>query len=772
MPAMEHPDFNEEQKNLKYTKKYVEQALQKTIQEKVIIDEKVDYGFKHVNADGSQDYIDLLVNTQLQGYQAMRLKNLTKAVQKPYFARLDFKENESELLEKLYIGKVSLSREEDQKILIVDWRAPISNLYYEGRLGDASYTCPDGEVQGTMRLKRQFTIDEGNLKEIFDIDITTNDELLQSCLGASADNRLKDIVSTIQEEQNRIVRADMWKPLIVQGAAGSGKTTIALHRIAYLVYTFEKTFEPESFMIIAPNKLFLNYISEVLPELGVDRVKQTTFKEFAMDILRKKFKIQDENEKLIRFSQSRKTEAQRKEDERLKACSRLKCSMEFKEMIDRYIQRVEKDYIPKKDFCIGKTVVMTYEEINRLFLDEYTRWPFSQRIDEIRKNLTYAMQKKKQQMKVHIQQKGYEFLQKIKGSSKIHEEKQALIQRLFQRQEEALEELEKKSKKAVKEYVKLIDKPDPTKYYKDYIQTIEACFVNEESRPLLPYLKEYSEKLFAKGFIELEDLAPMIYLKYRIYGMDEKIPVKHIIIDEAQDFSAFQIYCLHKIIKDSSFTILGDLCQGIHAYRGVHSWEDIRENVFVEKDCEILMLEKSYRTTVEIMEAANLVMDYLQNENIPKAEPVIRHGERVEIIEKGDYQGIVEEIRRIMKTEMREDFNSAAIICKTLEECKQIYHAVHKDISDIHVITGKEDEYKSGMVIVPSYLSKGLEFDIVILSNANSIHYKNDELDIKLLYVSMTRPLHKLFMLYEGQLSPLLSEVKAVAQVRPLPVKC
>lgn len=765
MPAMDHPDYHQERKNLQYTKQYVERELQKTIVEKERIDQKVDYGFKHVNSEGSQDYIDLLVNTQLQGYQAIRLKNLTKAVQKPYFARIDFQEETSDHVERLYIGKVSLARDEDQKILIVDWRAPISNLYYEGRLGDASYTCPDGSIDGKLSLKRQFTIDEGKLLNIFDIDITTSDELLQSCLGANADNRLKDIVSTIQEEQNRIVRADMWKPLIVQGAAGSGKTTIALHRIAYLVYTFDKTFDPESFMIIAPNKLFLNYISEVLPELGVDRVKQTTFKDFAMDLLRKRFKIQDENEKIVRFSDSSRTAKEIEEDERLKACSRLKCSMDFKEIIDRYIAKVEKSYIPRQDFKIGKTIVYTYEEINALFVGEYQRWPFAQRIEEIKKHLVTGLEKKKQALKAEIQQKGYEFLQKLKNSGKPADEKQSLIQRLYQRQEEALSDLEQKAKKAVKEYVKLIEKPDPAEYYRDCIKTIvEDASPNLEYYPILPFLRETSEKLFSKGFIELEDLAPMIYLKYRIYGMDEKIPVKHIIIDEAQDFSAFQIYVLRKIIKDSSFTILGDLCQGIHSYRGVHSWEDISENVFEEKDCEILRLEKSYRTTVEIMGAANQVIDHLHQENIPKGHPVIRHGDPVKIIEQKNIQEIVKTIKHIINTQMGEQFKSCAIICKTLEECKEIYNAVSRDIQGIHMITGKEDEYKSGLVIVPSYLSKGLEFDIVILSNANSTHYQKDELDIKLLYVSMTRPLHKLFILYEGELSPLLAEVKTEAQ--------
>jgi len=324
---------------------------------------------------------------------------------------------------------------------------------------------------------------------------------------------------------------------------------------------------------------------------------------------------------------------------------------------------------------------------------------------------------KKQLLYDDIQQKGYEFLQKIKKSSKSPEEKQALIQRLFQRQEEAIQQLKDNAKKAVKDYVRLIDKPDPTEYYKDCIKTIvEDASPDDDYYSLLPYLKEYSENLFSKKIFELEDLAPMIYLKFKIYGMDEKIPVRHIIIDEAQDFSAFQIYVLRKIIKDSSFTILGDLCQGIHSYRGVHSWKDIQENVFEEKACEILMLEKSYRTTVEIMEAANPMLDHLKQVNIPKGHPVIRHGDPVQIIKQQNSSEITRHIIQILKTQMGDRFKSAAVICKNLDECQKVYNAIHGEVSGVQIITGKEEEYKSGIVILPSYLSKGLEFDIVIIA--------------------------------------------------------
>jgi DNA helicase-2/ATP-dependent DNA helicase PcrA len=234
MPAKNHPDYTEELGRLNYTLDYVEESFDKSLKDKELIDEKVASSRFHLSDDSSQEYIDLMVNTVFQDRMLVKVKGLEAAKVKPYFARIDFKENIKDDKEKIYIGKMSLMKE-NHEMIIVDWRAPIANLYYESRLGDAAYQCPDGNINGRLSLKRQFSIDSRNLNEIFDIDITTNDEFLQTYLGASADNRLKEIVSTIQVEQNRVIRAPMWKPLIVQGAAGSGKTTIALHRIAYLI---------------------------------------------------------------------------------------------------------------------------------------------------------------------------------------------------------------------------------------------------------------------------------------------------------------------------------------------------------------------------------------------------------------------------------------------------------------------------------------------------------------------------------------------------------
>lgn len=761
MPAANHPAYNEELERCNYTLGYVEKSLEATVGKKNRIDQDLDRVKRHFNAENSQNYIDMIINTQMQGNLELKLRNLITARGKPYFARIDFKERESARAEKLYIGKMSLMREEDQEMIIVDWRAPIANLYYEGRLGDSEYDSPGGKIQGDLKLKRQFSIDEGKLQEIFDIDITTNDEFLQTYLGASADNRLKEIVSTIQVEQNQIVRADMWKPLIVQGAAGSGKTTIALHRIAYLIYTFEKSFEPENFMIIAPNRLFLNYISEVLPELGVERVKQTTFEDFAMELIGKKFKLRDANEKLTAFVNNNALPEEVQRNTLVRKTAELKASMLFKEILDGYIAAIEENFIPKEDFGIGRRVIFTYKEINDLFINQYRRWPIVQRVNEIKKHLTNRLKLQRNSIINQIHDETDRKIARLKLTVEDPEERQKLVVEAIDKKNAVLDKLDSFCKNAVKEYVNKISKFSPYEYYKDLLADEELWKRLLEGRvepEVLDFARKYSHEVLQSGSLELEDLAPIIYLKYGIYGMDEKIPVKHIVVDEAQDFSAFQFYVIHKIVKDSSFTILGDLCQGIHSYRGVKDWEDIRVHVFDDRKCQYLTLEQSYRTTVEIMDAANKVIGRIKDRNFIKAKPVIRHGEEVRVIQRDGIKDIAMEIGSKI-TELKDGgYKTIAVICKTLEECKTM-HTYLKRYGDIHVITGKEEVYKSGVVIVPSYLSKGLEFDAVLIANASREQYTEDELDVKLLYVSMTRPLHKLYIYYHGELSPLLEEV-------------
>lgn len=540
MSAINHPAYREELERCNYTLEYVEKSLNTAVAKKERIDTDVERLKKHFNSESSQDYIDLLINTTLQSSLALKVRNLVTARSKPYFARIDFMEKGSGIMEKLYIGKMSLMREEDQEIIIVDWRAPIANLYYEGRLGNASYLCPEGAIDGELRLKRQFSINGGALQEIFDIDITTNDDFLQSYLGANADSRLKEIVSTIQVEQNKIIRADMWTPLIVQGAAGSGKTTIALHRIAYLIYTYEKTFNPENFMIIAPTRFFLNYISEVLPELGVEKVRQTTFEEFAMELIGKKFKIKDSNEKLTAFVNHNTSEEQIKCNRLLRKSSELKASTLFKEIIDAYVSSIEQKFIPREDFKIGPRVLFKYEEINNLFLKEYKMWPIARRTNEIKKHLTNRLVLQKDAIINQLHDDCDNKIKVLKAAMEDSEERQKLIIQAIDSKNQTIDKIESYSKKAVAEYIKRISKFSPYEYYKDFItdrNLFDGIVGSRVDKEVKDFTRSYTAEVLKSGFIETEDIAPIIYLKYCIYGMDEKIPVRHIVIDEAQDFS-------------------------------------------------------------------------------------------------------------------------------------------------------------------------------------------------------------------------------------------
>jgi DNA helicase-2/ATP-dependent DNA helicase PcrA len=312
---------------------------------------------------------DSYVRAHLVYLGEKKLKDIKMIKPKPYFARVDFKVNGEEK-EKIYIGKLSLLDSKTQRPIIIDWRAPISNLYYDGRIGNSEYESPEGTIKGTISLKRQYFIENQQLEKFTDIDLKTNDELLQVALEEKADDRLKNIVATIQSEQNNIIRASMNKPLIVQGVAGSGKTTIALHRIAYLIYNYEKQFDPESFMIIAPNKFFLNYISNVLPDLGVENVRQYTFEDLAYEIIGKKLKISDSNEKLVMIVNKDFDEINQGDTANMLREAHFKSIIGFQYYLDRYLFELEPEYI-KEDFIISNVRIMSRERLLNLFRKTY-----------------------------------------------------------------------------------------------------------------------------------------------------------------------------------------------------------------------------------------------------------------------------------------------------------------------------------------------------------------------------------------------------------------
>ncbi|WP_373897333.1 RNA polymerase recycling motor HelD [Haloimpatiens sp. FM7315] len=748
MPAFKHPDYKNECKKLKLTLSYLKDFNELISTRKKQIDEAVEYSKSHYNSDNAEQFNELVINESMQISMKTKSKELKRSLLKPYFARVDFTEDNSMKLGKYYIGKMSVINEETGEFIIVDWRSPVANLYYEGRLGNASYICPDGNIKGEISLKRQYTIENALLKEIFDIDITTNDDFLQAALGSNKDNRLKDIVSTIQSEQNKVIRANMWKPLIVQGAAGGGKTTIALHRIAYLMYNYEKTLKPENFMIIAPNKFFLSYISEVLPELGVENVSQTTFEEFAFSVLNKKnykkLKLKPPHEKLSNIIENYSNK-KAEENQMIISASTFKSSLEFKDLLKKYLKYIAYHYIPKEDFKIHDFVLFTYKEILKLFLKDYSYLPFTKRINEIKKSMINKIEYKKDKILDHIENEYEVKLNKVRRSMNDCEERREKIIKIIDERDDLLLKVKKKLKTIVKEYTSKIPERSVFEYYENFLINLPKLKEEDTNQNLINYIKDTSLDDLKNKTLEMEDLSPLMYLSVCIYGLDEKINLRHIVIDEAQDFSLFQLYVLKKIVKNSSFTILGDLCQGIYEYRGIKDWNDVSELIFNGEPSTKLCLEQSYRTTIEIMDSASSVIESLKDSRLPKAKPVIRHGDKVKVFEKDSLKDIASALDERIEIMKKSKYKSMAIICKTLKECSDLKKLL-KNKKDVSLITGKEKDYPGGIVLIPCYLAKGLEFDVVIIANASKDSYTEETLDVKLLYVAMTRPLHELYI--------------------------
>lgn len=745
-----HDDETKELQKLNKTQRFIDNEIKES-------EERLERGFEDYDFD---DYADDFMKAALKEKFNQRIKNLKMVRQKPYFARVDFVEDGEEKRDAFYLGKVMVTDHDTLEQIVIDWRAPIADLYYEGRLGEATYHCPAGEIKGEIKLKRQYFFDDKGLADVMDIDITTNDEMLQPFLSANSDTRLKNIISTIQAEQNRIIRSDMWQPLVVQGVAGSGKTTIALHRIAYLIYNYDKNFFPEEFLIIAPNKFFLNYISNVLPDLGVDRVGQSTYEEIAFEVIGSKFEIEEPNEKLARIINNNKSEKEEKACKIIEEASIFKSSIRYKNVIDDYIYEIEKRMLPDDDFRIGKYIFMTKQEIAHLYYREYANLPICRRIEEISKHLKNSVAMRNGAIIKDIEEDRDYKVAKIKQEEENEQIRLAMIREVYDEADQMKKVVTKDVKKYVQKYFSNQKVLEPIKYYREFIDYYLEEFASQRiPKEQIEYIKSSFDKSQRAGKIEMEDIAPLMYLKYMIHGVKTKFDLKHIVIDEAQDFSEFQFYIFKKIVKSNSLTILGDLSQGIYYYRGTQNWQKTMSTVFgIDNEPQYLTLKKTYRTTEEIMNVANKVISHITDKlNCSLGEPVMKNGEPVTIKEFKSENEMYEKIKERINELKSRNLKNIALIGKTVEDCKEIANALSDfTANEVHIISDKDSEYNGGISIVPSYLSKGLEFDAVIVTNADVHNYTDSEVDTKLLYVCATRAMNTLDIYHVEPLTSLL----------------
>jgi DNA helicase II / ATP-dependent DNA helicase PcrA len=756
-------EFEYEKMKLRSTKKWLYEEINiikdndKQLQEKIASLKK--------RAKGKYDE-ELETSQRLYEITHKHLGNYIEAVPQPYFARIDFREYRKEK-ESYYIGKFGLGDSFTGDEIVIDWRAPIADLYYSGTQGEAYYRAPVGVINGDLSLKRKFLIKNDELSDVFDEginEIILNnageegsaliDEFLRINLEESVSSKLKEVVATIQKEQNDIIRADKNGALIVQGSAGSGKTTIALHRLAYLLYKYKDKLSGDDIIVIAPNKLFLDYISEVLPNLGVDMVKQKTFEEICMEILNIKGKMYTKDKKLAHVLE----DTDKENIKYITGSSKLKGTMAFKTFMDRYVRYIEKRDIDVSDITVENYVLFESKEIKRLYGKDMLNLPINKRKDEIKR---YFLLKLNEKISGIIDKIEFSYEYMIARTKKTMEdgiERRKRLTEIYDERDSKKEFIKKKAREDFNKYFQTWKGIDTEKLYFDLFNNKEMLSeVTGDKVPhkLLNFIIEELNNNIENNIIDSDDLAAMVHLKFKIEGIPEKYKFQHIVVDEAQDYSPFQINILKNLAGNNSLTIVGDIGQGIYYYKGIEQWEKVIKDVF-EGDALYTPLTQSYRSTVEIIEFANNVLKK-QHNSLKPAMPVLRHGKAPEVISFKKNEEFAKQVDVITEEVESIGKKNVAIIGRTYEECKVIKEIMKKHSQySWDIIKETDKKLNLEKIIIPSYMTKGLEFDCSIIFNCNDENYKENELDKKLLYVSLTRALHLEYVFYNGNISSLI----------------
>ncbi len=760
--AINEREMNIELEKFQVTKSWIEGELKRIKNKCEEYEEKV---ARLKKSSGGTYSMELLLAQNVQAFANKDLHKYSEGRVNPYFARVNFKEKLRDE-ESFYIGKFGLIDEAKNEEVVIDWRAPLANLYYSGTYGPASYKAPIGEISGELLLKRKYQVKDGEIVNVFDegvneLIVPTSedgeelvDEFLKINLEGNMSKKLKDVVTTIQKEQNDIIRAYKNKPIIIQGSAGSGKTTVALHRLAYLVYTYGDEMNNKNILVVAPNELFLDYISDILPDLGVSNVKQITFENLCKEITKVKQKIITKDKKLSDIIES-------SEEEKVKyitASSKIKGTMTYKIMMDRLIRHLERENIEVDDIVVDGFTLFTAKEIRRLYIRDLVKLPINKRKSEINKYFKIKLKDRLERVKLEIDNTYFFKIKDIKGKVELSEEDQRKeIIETYDERDKLIKQLKSKSTKALNEFFKSWKSISPLEgYLRLYNDEEVFSKVTNNSIPnkLAEYMKAELNANTDKKEIDCDDLVAITYLDIVLNGLDSEEYI-HTVIDEAQDYSLLQMHILKEISKNNSMTIVGDLGQGIYSYKGINSWNSLIEKVFSE-DATYITLSQSYRSTVEIIEFANIVLEK-QKLNIKPAMPILRHGMVPQIV-KTNNEDEIQQVDLAVEEIHKEDKKTIAIICKDFEQCKNLYKRLNEKSGYKWDLVGEEQDNMDVVnLVIPSYMTKGLEFDATIVYDCDKENYRDNDLDKKLLYVALTRALHLQYVLYKGEITSLLN---------------
>ncbi|WP_338782086.1 RNA polymerase recycling motor HelD [Metabacillus sp. FJAT-52054] len=722
-----------------------------------------------LNLDTFDDYLETIIGLRQEAqalsvsqsthkHASKRLTALERMKEIPYFGRIDFMEEGTSLAERIYIGISTLTDPSGEHFLIYDWRAPISSVYYDCAPGPAAYATPGGDIKGVLEKKWQYLIRGGMIVSMFDTSLTIGDEILQQVLGKGTDKQMHSIVATIQQEQNRIIRHDRGRMLIVHGAAGSGKTSAALQRIAYLLYKYREMLNADQIILFSPNSMFNSYVSNVLPELGEENMQQATFQEYLDYRLEREFQIENPYDQLEYVL----TAADNPLYKTRISGIRFKAAAHFYEAIQLYRESLESSgMIFKELFFRGKPLITAKQIVERFYTSDSTL-RFHNRLEKLKDWLMKQIDEaeKHEQMKPWVQEeiellsneeyhKAYTYLAKKRGytGESIHdyEMEPKLLARLIVRQK--LKPLRKRIKAFRFVNIKEIYKQfftDPSKINQ---------WMDGEAPEEWADICQLTVRMLNENRLLYEDATPYLLLKELIQGFQTNNSIKHVIVDEAQDYSPFQFEFIKRLFPSARMTVLGDFNQAIFTHANEMTDFQTLTSLYGPDETFAINLTRSYRSTKPIVEFTRTLVP-----NGEEITPFERDGGKPELTQVSNPSDLHLSIASKIAELRKQKRGTIAVICKSAAESTAAYESL-SGIDGIKLMKSGSMDYEQGVIVIPAYLAKGIEFDAVIIYNASADVYGNESLR-RLFYTACTRAMHDLQLYSVGEPSPFLCDFK------------
>ncbi|WP_019913150.1 RNA polymerase recycling motor HelD [Paenibacillus sp. HW567] len=755
--------------------------IRKRFWEEVSVNTSTDEDFEETFYSIKQQEALLSERERSHRLRLQRYKSMKRLLPSPYFGRIDFQEEGTGFSEQIYIGVSSFLDADGMSFLVYDWRTPIASMYYDHSPGEAAYETPGGTITGAMTLKRQYQIQGGQLRNVFDTSLTIGDELLQQVLGKGADSQMRSIVATIQKEQNAIIRNDKSRMLIVQGAAGSGKTSAALQRVAYLLYKHRDKLRADQIVLFSPNPMFNSYVSTVLPELGEENMQQTTFQEYLEYWLGSAVRLEDPFEQIeyvlaSEFSQG--YEARR-------SGMQFKASEAYLHDLQNYALWLEKEGMLFRSIRFRDRELISVEQMTLQFYSYDSSIRLVNRIGLLQEWLLreLASLERREQEEPWVQDEldyldNEQYAEAYSALLKKYQREVAVFDFAEQyeelygefRQKElgeenvfdfAIQEEELLRRMIVKEHFKPLRRDVKRFLFIDMIGLYDQVFSDAASYRIMtngtevpaewPEICEQTKEKLSRLELFYEDATPFLYLKELVEGRRINTEVRHLFVDEGQDYSPFQYMFLKRLFPRARMTVLGDFGQAIFPQAtNLHEAESPLIRLYGEAETSLIRLVRSYRSTREIVEFTKLLL--------PGGEivPFDRSGRKPYLFKTASREKRALRIMEDLAALKAEGFDSIAVITKTAAESREVYEALTaQGCGELRLITKETLIFEKGTLVIPAYLAKGVEFDAVLMYDASSQTYHREN-ERKLFYTACTRAMHRLLLYTTGEWTPYI----------------